>query len=159
MNAFDKTKAISFEDAKVKVASYCAYQERCQQEVRDKLYGYGFHRNEVEKLVSYLITEGFINELRFVRAYAGGKFRIKKWGKVRIAYELKLRKVSEACIKKGFEEISEEEYILTLNTLINKKFASLKGKNTLIRKKKVADYFINKGYERALVWDRIKDYR
>ena len=79
MKAFNKTKAISFEDAKVKAASYCTYQERCQQEVRDKLYGYGLHRKEVEDLVSYLITEGFINEARFARAYAGGKFRIKKW--------------------------------------------------------------------------------
>lgn len=158
MKAFNKTKAISFEDAKVKAASYCTYQERCQQEVRDKLYGYGLYRKEVEELVSYLITEGFINEARFARAYAGGKFRIKKWGKVRIAHELKLRKISDACIIQGFEEIGEEEYIQTLDTLINKKSASLKHKNTLIEKKKVADYLINKGYERALVWDRLKDY-
>ncbi len=158
MNAYDKTKAISFEEAKVKAAAYCAYQERCQQEVRDKIYSYGLHKIEVEDLISYLITEGFINEVRFARAYAGGKFRIKKWGKVRIAHELKLRKISEACISKGFEEISEEEYIKTLDTLINKKSASLKHKIALIRKKKVAGYLINKGYEGALVWERLKDY-
>ena len=90
--------------AKLKAADFCAYQERSQQQVRDKLYDYGLHFDEVEEILTELIMEGFINEERFARAFIGGKFRMKKWGKQKILQSLRPHKISEYCIRKGMEE-------------------------------------------------------
>ena len=151
------SKPVSYEEARIKGASYCAYQERCQQEVRDKLYSFGLHRKEVEELISYFITEAFINEERFSRAFAGGKFRINKWGKVRIIQELKARKISNSCIQKGLEEISDKEYDHILKSLINKKYESLRDPDIRVKKKKVSNYMLNKGFEGPLVWDNLNE--
>ena len=109
-----KPKVYTQKQALIKAESYCAYQERCQQEVRDKLYSWGLHEVQVENVIAELIASNFINEERFAKAYARGKFRIKKWGRVKISIELKRRKISAYCIKKGLAEIEEEEYIKTL---------------------------------------------
>jgi len=109
-----KPKVYTQKQALIKAESYCAYQERCQQELRDKLYSWGLHEIQVENVIADLIASNFINEERFAKAYAGGKFRIKKWGRVKISIELKRRKISAYCIKKGLAEIEEEEYIKTL---------------------------------------------
>ena len=103
-----KPKVYTQKQALIKAESYCAYQERCQQEVRDKLYSWGLHEVQVENVIADLIASNFINEERFAKAYAGGKFRIKKWGRVKISIELKRRKISTYCIKKGLAEIEEE---------------------------------------------------
>ena len=109
-----KPKVYTQKQALIKAESYCAYQERCQQEVRDKLYSWGLHEVQVENVIAELIASNFINEERFAKAYAGGKFRIKKWGRVKISIELKRRKISTYCIKKGLAEIEEEEYVAYL---------------------------------------------
>ncbi len=80
-----KPKVYTQKQALIKAESYCAYQERCQQEVRDKLYSWGLHEVQVENVIAELIASNFINEERFAKAYAGGKFRIKKWGRVKIS--------------------------------------------------------------------------
>src|SRR5690554_5143059 len=95
-------------EAKVKIAAYCAYQERCQKEVRDKLYGYGLSADDVESLLTAMILEGFVNEERYAQAFARGKFRLKKWGRVRIKKELKY-KVNDRCAAIGLKEIDEQE--------------------------------------------------
>ncbi|TAH03079.1 MAG: RecX family transcriptional regulator, partial [Sphingobacteriales bacterium] len=87
------TKTLTKEQALQKLRQYCAYQERCHQEVKDKLYSYGLHQQQVEESISQLIEEDYLNEERFAKQYAGGKFRMKQWGKVKITYELKLKKV------------------------------------------------------------------
>ncbi len=90
--------------AKQKIAHYCAYQERCQQEVRSKLYQYGLYKNQVEETLAWLITEGYLNEERFAKTFAGGKFRVKKWGKLKIEQALKQKQLSSYCIRKGMAE-------------------------------------------------------
>src|SRR5690606_12644137 len=109
-----------------KIKHYCAYQERCHNEVKDKLYGFGLHKNEVEKIISTLIEENYLNEERFAIQFAGGHFRTKSWGRVKIKYELKLRQVSDYCIKKALQQIEEEEYLKTLGKLAEVKFNLLK---------------------------------
>jgi regulatory protein len=94
-------KKLTPNQALIKAQMSCAYQERCQQEIRDKLYEWGLHSNEVENIIADLISTNFLNEERFAKAFAGGKFRIKKWGKVKIKIELKKRKISDYCIRKG----------------------------------------------------------
>lgn len=149
----DVVKKLSFQEAKLKAASFCAYQERYQQEVRNKLYSYGLVSSEVEELLSYLISEGYVNEERFAKAFAGGRFRLKKWGRVKIENELTRRNISTYCIGKALEEIENEEYIDVIKVLIEQKMRSTDEKNPLKQKKQIADFLTRKGFESALIWD------
>ncbi len=134
------------------IARYCEYQERCHSEVRNKLYELGCYQKEVEQHITELIERGLLNEERFARAYARGKFRMKQWGKVKIKQELRLRKISEYCIKKAMTEIDEEEYDAVLNKLMDKKLHELRGERSEAKLKgKVFRYIIQKGYEMEIV--------
>ena len=144
-------KYFTKEEGLQKVKQYCAYQERCHSEVKEKLYSFGLHKKEVEELLSSLIEENYLNEERFAIQFAGGKFRIKQWGRVKIKYALKQKQVSEYCIKKALKQIEEEDYLKTLQKLANQKYASLKSEQHLIRKKKTMDYLLAKGFEMDLV--------
>jgi len=138
-----------------KARKYCAYQERSQQEVRDKLYDWGLHRNEVEQCIAELVSENYLNEQRFAIAYAGGKFRIKEWGRIKIKLALKQKKVSDYCIRKALEEISNKDYRKTLGKLLLKKNKEVKESNPLKKKYKVAQYAISRGFEPEMVWEEM----
>lgn len=144
-------KNLTKEQALQKLKHYCAYQERCHSEVKEKLYELGVRRAEHDEITATLIEENYLNEERFAIAYAGGKFRMKQWGRVKIKYELKQKKVSEYCIKKAMRQITEEDYTQTLQKLADDKYESLKGEQYLIRKKKTMDYLLHKGFEPDLV--------
>lgn len=117
---------------------YCAYQERSHAEVKEKLYSFGLFTGDVENILSELIQEDYLNEERFARSFARGKFRMKKWGRVKIKFELKGKQVSEYCIRKGLTEIDEVEYQQTILKLTEEKLKSLKSeKNILDRKRHV----------------------
>lgn len=139
------------------IRKYCAYQERSQQEVRDKLYSLGLHRSEVEQIISMLITENFLNEERFAIAYARGKFRMKQWGRNKIKTSLKQKEISDYCIRKALHEINEKIYLKTLGKLISEKGKSVKEQNPLKKKYKIAQYAIGRGFEAELVWDLLKN--
>jgi regulatory protein len=148
-----KKKKLTPSQAIIKAQMSCAYQERCQQEMRDKLYEWGLFSNDVENIIANLITDNFLNEERFAKAFAGGKFRIKKWGRVKIKIELKKKKISDYCIKKGLQEIDEKEYQKTLEDLILKRLKeNPKGKEQ-VRNYKAAQYVMSRGFEGDLVWD------
>src|SRR5688500_5343884 len=138
-----QNKKLTPAQALQKVKHYCAYQERSHAEVKDKLYSMGLWKNEAETILSQLIEEDYLNEERFARMFAGGKFRMKKWGKVKIRYELKQRQVSEYNIKKAMKEIDEEEYISTFDKQFDEKLKLLKSeKNSPTRKRKLMDYLL-----------------
>lgn len=149
-------KRLTPQQAIIKARQTCAYQERCQQEMRDKLYEWSLYPNEVENIIADLISDNFLNEERFAKSYAGGKFRIKKWGRIKIKIELKKRKISDYCIRKAMEEIQEKEYLATLEQLIAKKSKEVKEKKTEIRNYKIAQYIISRGFEGDLVWDVLR---
>jgi regulatory protein len=151
-----RKKPIDKKTALLKAADYCAYQERSQQEVRDKLYGYGLHHDEVEENISELITQGYLNEERFAKAYAGGKFRIKGWGKRKILQGLKQHRISEYCIKKGMLEIDPDDYFETLMKHLEKKRPSIKTDSQYILKGKLTQHLIMKGFEMDLIQEAIK---
>jgi len=135
-----------------KIKQYCAYQERCHAEVKDKLYSFGLYKKEVEQLLSQLIEENYLNEERFAIQYAGGKFRMKQWGKVKIKYALKQKQVSDYSIKKALKEINGSDYLKTLQKLAEQKLKILKGeRNIFTKKRKLQDYLLQKGYEGELV--------
>ena len=141
------------QQAYLKARGWCAYQERFQQEVRNKLYEYGLKTNDVEDVISKLISENFVNEERFAIAFAGGKFRIKKWGKVKIKQELKARQISDYSIKKGLQQINDTDYINTLQKIVAQKEKSITEKNHLKKKQKLIRYAISKGYEQDLIFE------
>ena len=142
----------SKEEALQKAKHYCAYQERCHSEVKDKLYSFGMYKKEVDELLSNLIEENYLNEERFAIQYAGGKFRIKQWGRIKIKYALKQKQVSEYCIKKALAAISETDYKKTLQKLFDQKLKTLKTeKNIFIKKRKLQDHLIQKGFEADLI--------
>lgn len=142
--------------AKVKIAKFCAYQERCHQEVRDKLYSFGLPQSDVEEIICDLIQHDFLNEERFSLAFVRGKFAYKKWGKNKIKQELKRRKISEYCIKKGMKEINEDKYIEVLRGLLSKKIDSLPGMQGYQKNYKAVQFVLGKGYESDVAWEIIK---
>lgn len=146
-------------ELKAAILHYCKYQERCHAEVRNKLYELGFTTPEVEQQIAELIGTGVLNEERFARAFAGGKFRMKQWGREKIKQQLKLKKISDYCIRKALTEIDGEEYERVLNRLAEKKAAEIKGdRSVLSRKSKLYRYLLQKGYERDLAMDMVKEY-
>jgi regulatory protein len=143
---------LSKEQALQKAKQYCAYQERCHSEVKEKLYSYGLYKKDVEELLSVLIEENYLNEERFAIQFAGGRFRIKHWGRVKIKYELKQKQVSEYCIKKALAAIDEADYRKQLQKLFDQKLKTLKSeKNIFVKKRKLQDHLLQKGYETGLV--------
>lgn len=148
------SQSFTREQSLLKIKPYCAYQERCHSEVRDKLYSFGLHKNEVEEIISTLITENYLNEERFAIQFAGGKFRMKQWGKVKIKQALKFRQVSEYCIGKALNEIEGDEYEKTFQKIAEQKWKTLKGeKNIFIKKRKLHDFLIHKGFETNMIHD------
>lgn len=144
-------KQLTKEQALQKLRHYCAYQERSHSEVRDKLYQLGVWKKDHDEIIASLIEDNYLNEERFAIAFAGGKFRMKQWGRIKIRYELKQKQVSEYSIKKAMKEIKEEDYLKLLAKLAEDKYASLKGEQYLVRKKKTQDYLMQKGFEPELI--------
>jgi regulatory protein len=145
-----KKVRIGKEQAIQRIRHYCAYQERAQQEVRDKLYELGMTMDEVEEIMSDLIAENFLNEDRFAVQFAGGHFRIKGWGKVKIQHALQQKRVSSYNIKIGLKAIDEEAYLKTLQQLATKKWNSLKGERGLSRMAKTYAFLHQRGFEPIL---------
>jgi regulatory protein len=144
-------KQLSKEQALQKLKHYCGYQDRSHNEVRQKLYDLGVWKKDHDEIIATLIEENYLNEERFAMAFAGGKFRMKQWGRVKIKYELKQKQVSEYNIKRALTQINEEEYLATLKKLADEKYNALKGEQYLVRRKKTTDYLMQKGFEPALI--------
>ena len=143
---------IGTKEAFKKITQFCAYQERSHQQVKEKLYSFGLYKNEVEELISKLIEHNFLNEERYAEVFAGGKFRIKGWGKVKIKYELKNNQVSDYCIKVALASIDDSDYLSKAKKLMALKQKSLQSeKNIFIKRKKVQLYLLQKGYESSII--------
>ncbi|MEO5967322.1 MAG: regulatory protein RecX [Ferruginibacter sp.] len=151
-----QNKNIGVEEAEKKIKSYCSYQERNHKEVKNKLYEFGLYPHQVEELLSTIISEGYLNEERYAKAYAGGKFRIKHWGKIKISYNLKLKGVSSYCIKKGLNEIDEDEYLSLAKKLLTEKYKSL-GKKSATKDVKVKNFLMQRGFEPSIIYSLLKE--
>lgn len=151
-------KVLTKEQAYQKLRHYCAYQDRCHSEVKTKAYSFGIRKADVEELTSKLIEEGCVNEERFARSFAGGKFRIKQWGKVKIKAELRQRQVSDYCISTALGEIDFNSYRETLHKLAVRKWNSIKGAgvNRYVKMARTRDHLLLKGYESTLISQEIK---
>lgn len=150
-------KRLTKEQAFQKVKHFCGYQERCHSEVKEKLFSLGVGKMERDEIVAMLIEENYLNEERFAIAFAGGRFRIKQWGRIKIRSELKKRRVSDYCINKALKQINDIEYLQTMKKLADKYSSSLKEEAEIIRKKKTIDYLMQKGFEGELVYRLVKE--
>jgi regulatory protein len=147
----------SIKAALQKIENFCAYQERCHEEVVSKLRSMKMESDEVDQIMVHLITENFINEERFACSFARGKHRIKQWGKIRIINELKFKNISQTLINKALKEITAQEYLDTFHTLAERHWDSIQETNALKKRKKFCDYLLRRGYESSLVYDKVKD--
>lgn len=150
-------KYVSLKEALQKAKAFCAYQERCHFEVKGKLLDYGLSENEVDEIVAVLIEENYLNEERFAIMFAGGKFRIKQWGRVKIRYELKLKQISAINIKKALAQIDEDDYLNMLTKQYDIYFNKQNGIQQ-IKKIKTLKYLQSKGFEIDVINDVAKNY-
>jgi len=152
-------KHLTAEQALQKIRQYCTYQERCHKEVKEKLYSYGLHKSDAEKIMADLIENDFLNEERFAIQFAGGKFRMKQWGRKKIQYELQQKGVSPHSIKVALKELDESDYAETLHKLASIKWDSLATEHHLTRQAKTQAYLMQKGYEPDFISKEIKELR
>ena len=150
-------KSYTVEEAKRALERYCVYQERCHKEIVSKLYEYRMIPETHDAIIVHLIEHNFLNEERFAKSFARGKFNIKKWGKSRIIRELKAKDISAYNIKTALKEIDEQEYINTFNALALKRFETIKEKNKQKKRKKLADYLLYRGWESNLVYSKVNE--
>jgi regulatory protein len=149
--------SLSPDQALQKARHYCGYQERCHQEVKEKLYSFGLRRQDVDMAIATLIEENYLNEERFAIQFAGGHFRLKKWGRVRIRYTLKQKQVSDYNIRKALAAIDEEDYLKTLEKLASEKWEVLKEETAFVRRGKLQEFLVRKGFEQDTVGAVIKN--
>lgn len=148
-------KTYTVEEAKRKLEHYCAYQERCHNEVAQKLKEMNMIPQASDVIIAHLIEQDFLNEERYARSFARGKHRIKGWGKVRIINELKARNISRYNIDAALKEIPLQEYLATFHTLSEKYWESITEKNLNKKKTKFLGYMLRKGYESSLIYDKL----
>ena len=150
-------KSFTIEEIKRKLERYCVYQDRCHQEVEQKLREFRLIPVAKEEILLHLMQHDFLNEERFAKSFARGKFNIKNYGRVRITLELKRRKISEYNIKTALQEIDENQYLETLDRISRKKNEQIKESNAFKRKKKLIDFLLRKGYETNLVLEKASE--
>ena len=146
-----KGKSLTKEQALQKLRHYCGYQERCHQDVIDKLFKLGVKKKDHDEIIASLVEGKYLDEERFAIAFAGGKFRMNQWGRIKIKYELKQRRVSDYSIRKALKQITEKDYLAVLQKIAGDRYDSLKEEEHLVRKKKTMDYLIQKGFEAELI--------
>ena len=147
----------SIKEAINKIENYCAYQERCHEEVIQKLRSMKMDSTEIDTIIVHLISANFLNEERFACSFARGKHRIKFWGKIRIVNELKFRKITQYNINLALKEIDPEEYLSTFHTVAERNWESILETNNLKKRKKFCDYLLRKGFESNLIYEKVKD--
>lgn len=152
-----KKSVVTVEEVKRKLERYCVYQDRCHKEIEQKLREYHLIPQAKEAVLLHLLEHNFLNEERFSKSFARGKFRIKKWGKQRIVRELKFRDISQYNINTALKEINEEEYLQTLHDLTVKKNNSISESDTFKRRKKLYDFLAYRGYESQLILEAIEN--
>ena len=147
-------KTYTVQEATKALEHYCAYQERCHQEVRRKLEGMHMIPQAIDVIIVHLLEHNFLNETRYAKTFVKGKFRIKAWGRRRLTYELKLRDISKNNINQALAEIATSDYIEVFNALAEKRAKSLTTGDMALKKRKLVDYLLYRGWETHLVYEK-----
>ncbi|MFD1161441.1 regulatory protein RecX [Hwangdonia seohaensis] len=150
-------KTYTLQEATSKLEHYCAYQERCHQEVRQKLESMHMIPEAIDVIIVHLLKHNYLNEARFAKTFVSGKFRIKRWGRRRLTFELKKKDISKVNINQALNAIENEEYIEVFNSLAEKKVNTIKETNVFKKRKKLIDYLLYRGWESALVYEKANE--
>ena len=150
-------KTLSIANVTKKIEFYCAYQERCHDEVKEKMRSYAMTPQEIDSITVHLIEHNFLNEERFACSFARGKHRIKSWGKIRIVNELKFRKISQYNINTALKEITPDEYLETFHKLAENHWETMRENNIIKKRKKFCDFLLRKGFESGLIYEKVKE--
>tara|TARA_B100000768_G_scaffold172484_1_gene180782 strand:- start:181 stop:651 length:471 start_codon:yes stop_codon:yes gene_type:complete len=150
-------KIYTVHEIKRKIEQYCVYQDRCHKEVEKKMKEYNLIPEAKEMILLSLMQDNFLNEERFAKSFARGKFRIKNWGKQRIVRELKFRDISAYNIKTALKEIEEEEYVKTIYSITENRNNVISEPNIYKRKKKLVDFLMRKGFENELIFKTVNE--
>jgi regulatory protein len=153
-----KRKVLTNEQALQKLRHYCSYQERCHSEVRSKLYQLGVSKKFHDELIAELIQQNYLNEERYAIAFARGKFKMNQWGKRKIVQALKEKGVSEYCVKIALNQIDDKDYLETIQKLMLKKYETMNGEKIFVKRNKVNEYLIAKGFETKIVLNLSGDF-
>ena len=148
-------KSYSVTEATKKMEGYCAYQDRCHKEVTAKLKEMNMIPEAIDHIMGELIRQNYLNEERFAKSFARGKFNMKKWGKNRIINELKQREISKYNIVIALKEIKDGDYYTTFNALARKRLEGIREKDLRKRRKKLADYLLYRGWESGMVYEKV----
>ncbi len=159
MKSNPQQKSYTVKEATVKLMQFCAYRDRSHKEVEEKLREMRMIPAACEQIIVQLMHENFLNEERFARSFVRGKFRIKKWGRIKITQELKLREISSPLIKIALKEIEEQEYYNTLTALAKKKYELLKEKDPYKKRGKLTAYLLQKGYESSHIIEVLNNFK
>ncbi|NER14524.1 recombinase RecX [Leptobacterium flavescens] len=151
------SRSYTVDEATRKLESFCAYQERCHKEVVARLKEMRMIPEAIDLIVTHLIQHNYLNEERFARSFARGKFNIKKWGRKRIEQELKFRDISRFNIRSAMKEISNEDYFNTFEELSEKRWEQLKDQHIQLRKKKFTSYLLYRGWESQMIFDKLNE--
>ncbi|HNY54853.1 MAG: regulatory protein RecX [Chitinophagales bacterium] len=152
-----KSAPLSEEQIIKKLESFCAYRERCESEVKQKLYQLAVDVKETDFYINYLKENNFLNEDRFIAAFARGKFNIKSWGKRKIIQELQVKRIDSKKILQSIENIDEGQYFVRLQDLLEKKLRTIKEIDVFKKKQKLMQYAMQKGYEMELIIEALKE--
>lgn len=153
----NRSNTLSTVEIRKKLEYYCAYQDRCHQEAYQKMFSFSLTSIEKEELMAYLIDTNFLNEERFAQSFTRGKHHYKNWGKIRIVNELKARNISSTIIKIALKEINDSVYLETFEALAHKHWMSISESNLMKKRKKFCDYFLRKGWENDLIYEKVKE--
>lgn len=151
-------KSLTKEQVLQKLRFYCRYQQRCQSEIKEKLFELGVNKKDHDEIMSELIKENSVNDERFALAFASGRFKLKQWGRKKIQQGLKEKRVSDEIAQRALDQINKKEYGAILNKLARERYAALKHEQHFVRKKKTMDYLMQKGYEIDLVKDAVNNF-
>lgn len=150
-------KTYTVQEATKKLEHYCAYQERCHQEVRQKLETMRMIPEAIDVIIVHLLDQNFLNEERFAKTFVSGKFKIKRWGRRRLTFELKKKDISKVNINQALAEIENTEYIEVFHDLAEKRLQTIKETNKFKKKKKLIDYLLYRGWESHLVYEKANE--
>jgi len=150
-------KTYTVQEATKKLEHYCAYQERCHQEVRKKLEAMHMIPEAIDVIIVHLLKHNYLNEARFAKTYVSGKLRIKNWGRRRLTFELKKKDISKVNINQALDDIANGEYIEVFNDLAEKRANSIKETNVYRKRKKLIDYLLYRGWEPHLVYEKASE--
>lgn len=141
-------ESLGFNEILKRLEYFCAYQERCEFDVLEKVKKLGLQNPEkTEMLIKRLQKDGFLDQKRFVNSYITGKVSIKKWGVNKIRAGLVQKRIEPVIIARGIMEIDAGLYQENLQSLFEKKILALKDyKTDYQQKSKVIRYLSGKGY-------------